>query len=242
MSTTPLAGRTVLVTGANGGLGQEFVAGALARGAAKVYAAARTPRSWESPLVEPLHLDLTGPESIAAAAARAGDVDLRVNNAAIAPEGDSITGSVEDARRVFETNFFGTLQVANAFAPVLASHGGGTMLNVISSAAWVSVPTVYGASKAALWSASNGLRLALEGQGTHVVSLLVGMVDTPMSQRWDVAKVTAASVVDQAYDGVVNGALEVLADEETRGLKVQLGTPAEEFYPRVHEQLAFFKA
>jgi NAD(P)-dependent dehydrogenase (short-subunit alcohol dehydrogenase family) len=242
MSTTSLSGRTVFVTGANGGIGQELVAGAVSRGASKVYAAARTPRTWESPLVQSVHLDLTDAATIAAAAKAAGDVDLLINNAAIAPEGDTITGSIEDTRRVFETNFFGTLQVANDFAPILASHGGGTMLNVISSAAWVSVPTAYGASKAALWSATNGLRLALQAQGTQVIGLLVGMVDTPMSARWDVPKVTPASVADQAYDGIANGALEVLADDETRQLKSQLNTPAEQFYPWLHEQLGFFDA
>ncbi|MEU1294567.1 SDR family oxidoreductase [Streptomyces sp. NPDC005840] len=242
MSATSLTGRTVFVTGANGGLGQEFVAGALARGASKVYAATRTPRTWESPLVQSVHLDLTSAETIAAAATRAGDVDLLINNAAIAPEGDTITGSIEDVRRVFETNFFGTLQVANAFAPTLASHGGGTMLNVISSAAWVSVPTAYGATKAAMWSASNGLRLALQAQGTQVTSLLVGMVDTPMSARWDVPKVSAESVVEQAYDGIADGALEILADDETRVLKARLNTPAEEFYPWIHGLLGDFAA
>ncbi|PSM39048.1 short-chain dehydrogenase [Streptomyces dioscori] len=242
MRTTSLTGRTVFVTGANGGLGQELVAGALSRGASKVYAAARTPKTWESPLVEPIHLDLTSAGTVAAAATQAGDVDLLINNAAVAPEGDKITGSIEDVRRVFETNFFGTLQVANAFAPILASRGGGTMLNVISSAAWVSVPTAYGASKAAMWSATNGLRLALQPQGTHVISLLVGMIDTPMSARWDVPKVTAESVADQAYDGIADGALEVLADDETRGLKPQLGTPAEEFYPWIHGLLGSFEA
>lgn len=241
MSDTSLAGRTVFITGANGGLGREFVEGALARGAAKVYAATRTPMAWASPDVKSLRLDLTDAGMIAAAATEAGDVDLLINNAAIAPEGDTLTGPIDDVRRIFEANFFGTLQVANAFAPILGSNGGGTMLNVISSAAWVSVPTAYGASKAAMWSATNGLRLALQPQKTQVISLLVGMIDTPMSARWDVPKISAESVADQAYDGIANGALEVLADEDTRGLKAQLNTPAEDFYPRIHEALNSLK-
>ena len=146
----------------------------------------------------------------------------------------------DELRRTFETNFFGTLRVANAFAPVLAANGGGTLLNILSAAAWSNVPTGYAASKAAMWSATNGLRLQLRAQGTHVVGLLVGMVDTPMAQRWDVPKVSAESVVAQAYDGVADGALEVLADEPTRDLRSRMGTRAEELYPWLDDQLGAF--
>jgi len=238
--TQSLGGRTVLVTGANGGLGEQFATQAIERGATKVYAAARTPKDWSEARIVPLALDITSPDAVARAAAEAPDVDLLVNNAGIAPAGDYITGPEDELRRIFETNFFGTLRVANAFAPVLAANGGGTLLNILSSSAWVSVPTAYGASKAAMWSATNALRLVLEPHGTQVTGLLVGMIDTPMSSRWDVPKVSAASVVTQAYDGIVDGALEVLADDETRQLKAALNTPAEQFYPWLHEQLKTF--
>src|ERR1700761_6812908 len=120
-----LHGRTVLVTGANGGLGQEFVRQALKRGATKVYAAARAPRCWDEQRVRQLALDITDPGSVANAVAAAADVDLLVNNAAIAPAGDSIAGPEDELRRIFETNFFGNLRVATSFAPVLAANGGG---------------------------------------------------------------------------------------------------------------------
>jgi len=238
--TQSLSGRTVLVTGANGGLGEQFVTQAIERGATKVYAAARTPKDWSEARIAPLALDITDPDAVARAAAAAPDVDLLVNNAGIAPAGDYITGPEDELRRIFETNFFGALRVANAFAPVLAANGGGTLLNVLSTSAWVSVPTAYGASKAAMWSATNALRLVLEPHGTQVTGLLVGMIDTPMSSRWDVPKVSAASVVTQAYDGIVHGALEILADDEARQLKAALNTPAEQFYPWLHEQLKTF--
>ena len=235
-----LDGRTVLVTGANGGLGEQFVVQALERGAARVYAAARTPRIWDDQRVRPLPLDITEPGEVTRAVATAPDVDLLVNNAGIAPGGDSIAGPEDELRRIFETNFFGTLRVANAFAPVLSANGGGTLLNILSSASWISVPTGYAASKAAMWSATNALRVVLQGQGTQVIGLLVGMVDTPMSARWDVPKVSAASVVEQAYDGVADGLIEILADEPTRDLKSRLSTRAEEFYPWLDEQLRSF--
>jgi NAD(P)-dependent dehydrogenase (short-subunit alcohol dehydrogenase family) len=233
-----LNGRHVLVTGANGGLGEEFVAQALERGATKVYAAARSARTWDDPRIQALDLDLNDPEAAVRAAAAAPDVDLLINNAAIAPTGDSILGPEDEVRRIFETNFFGTLRVSNAFAPVLAAHGGGTLLNILSAAAWVSMPTGYAASKAAMWSATNALRVQLRGQGTHVIGLLVGMIDTPMTAGWDVEKVTPASVVAQAYDAVADGSLEVLADEPTRGLKARLSTRGEELYPWFDEQIA----
>lgn len=236
-----LDGRTVLVTGANGGLGEHFVTQALERGASKVYAAARKPRQWDDSRVQALALDITDAQSVSAAAAQATDVDLLVNNAAIAPDGDSIAGPEHELRRIFETNFFGTLRVANAFAPILASHGGGTILNVLSAASWIGLGTGYSVSKAAMWSATNGLRFQLEAQNTQVIGLLVGMIDTPMSSRWDVPKVSAASVVAQAYDGVADGAMEILADEPTRGLKSMLSMKGEELYPMLHEQLAWFK-
>jgi len=235
-----LAGRTVLVTGANGGLGEQFVEQALQRGAVKVHAAARSPKEWGDRRVEPLWLDITDPNSVAAAAASASDVDLLVNNAGIAPGGDSISGPEDELRRVFETNFFGTLRVANAFSPVLAANGGGTLLNILSAASWINVPTGYAASKAAMWSATNALRVQLKEQDTQVIGLLVGMVDTPMSARWDVPKVSAASVVAQAFDGVAEGSIEVLADDATREVKSRLSTPAENFYPWLDEMLASF--
>ncbi|MDE1149794.1 MAG: SDR family oxidoreductase [Azospirillaceae bacterium] len=234
-------GRIVLVTGANGGLGREFVRQAIERGAAKVYAAARWPESWNDDRIQPLPLDITDVAAVASAVAAAPDVDLLINNAAIAPSGDSIAGPEAELRRIFETNFFGSLRVANAFAPVLGANGGGTILNILSSAAWVSMPTAYAASKAAFWSATNALRFELEGQGTQVTGLLVGMIDTPMAAGYDVPKSSPAGVVAQAYEGVASGALEVLADDLTRDLKSRLNTPAEGFYPWMHAQLrAFF--
>ncbi|MFF5076493.1 SDR family oxidoreductase [Actinoplanes sp. NPDC000266] len=233
-----LDGRTVLVTGANGGLGEQFVRQALERGAARVYAAARSAKQWDDARVRPLTLDLTSPDDAAMAAEAAPGVDLLVNNAAVAPFEDSISGPEEQLRQIFETNFFGTLRVARAFTPVLAANGGGTLLNILSSAAWVTMPTGYAASKAAMWSATNALRTELRPQRTQVIGLLVGMIDTPMSAGWDVPKVTPASVVTQAYDAVDEGTLEVLADEQTRYLKSRLNTPAEQLYPWIDEQIA----
>lgn len=242
--TERLDDRTVLVTGANGGLGTEFVTQLLERGARRVYAAARTPRDWADSRVVPIALDITDPRSIADAASRAADVDLLINNAGIAPADDTSVaqGGDEALRRVFETNFFGSVAVMRAFVPVLAANGGGALLNVVSAAAWTPVPTAYAASKAALWSAANGLRFEIGAQGTTVTNLLMGMVDTPMSERWDVPKVTPQSVVTQALDGAIAGAHEVLADDVTRQAKVLLGRPSEEMAAAAAAMLGDFAA
>lgn len=239
-----LTGRTVLVTGANGGLGVEFVRQALSRGARKVYASARAPRAWDDERIMPLLLDVTDPASVAGAAEVAADVDLLVNNAGIAPAQDgSIAAGREDVvRSVFETNFFGSLRVAQAFAPVLGANGGGALLNVLSLAALIPVPTAYAASKAALWSATNALRFELAAQQTTVTALFVSMVDTPMTSRFDVPKAGVPGVVAGAYDGVAAGAYEVFADADSRDVKSRLSAPAEELAAHLAEALGVFEA
>jgi NAD(P)-dependent dehydrogenase (short-subunit alcohol dehydrogenase family) len=239
-----LDGRTVLVTGANGGLGTEFVRQALERGARRVYAAARRPRDADDARVVPIALDLTSTATIAAAAGIANDVDLLINNAGIAPADDNTVafGDEDVARHVFETNYFGTLRVARAFAPVLRGNGGGAMLNVLSLAAWLPLPTVYAASKAAAWSATNALRTELAEQGTTVTGLLVGMVDTAMSARWDAPKISVERAVEQAYDGVIRGDFEVHADDDTRVVKSLLGVSAEDLAAALAERLRAFAA
>lgn len=159
---TSLQDSVVLVTGANGGLGTHFVHQALDRGATRVYAAARRPMQWEDNRVVPLRLDVTDPESVAAAAASAPDVTIVINNAGIS-NGAGVTGDLDDLRAMFETNFFGALTVTDAFSPALRAHGG-ALLNVLSVLSWIGIGDGYSASKAALWSATNTLRLILSRQ------------------------------------------------------------------------------
>lgn len=229
---TDLKDAVVLVTGANGGLGREFVHQALARGAAKVYATARTSRTtqeWGDERIVPLELDITDPASIARAAAEAADVTVVINNAGIAT-GASLSGDLAAARSLFDTNFWGQLEVTNAFAPVLAANGGGALLNVLSVLSWLGVADAYSATKAAFWSATNTQRLALAKQGTQVVALHLGYTDTPMTAGIEAEKNDPADVVAAAYNGLVTGAQEVLADETSRQVKAGLAAPVEVLY------------
>ncbi|WP_433607720.1 SDR family oxidoreductase [Dactylosporangium sp. CA-139114] len=223
----------VLVTGGNRGLGRAFVEEALARGASKVYAAARDPRSVSIPGAVPLALDVTDPDSVRRAAAEASDVTVLVNNAGISTRASVLHGDLDDIRREFETNFYGTINVTRAFAPVLAANGGGHVLDVHSVLSWISQGTSYSASKAAVWQATNAFRLELAPQGTTVTGLHVGYIDTDMTADIDGPKVTAQDVARQALDGVEEGAFEVLADEITRTVKRGLSADPAALYPQL---------
>jgi NAD(P)-dependent dehydrogenase (short-subunit alcohol dehydrogenase family) len=229
---TIIDGSVVLITGANGGLGTEFVAQALARGATKVYAAARTPREWEDARVIPITLDVTDAASVAAAAVLAADTSIVINNAGITSSESMTTGGFADIRAVFETNFFGALAVARDFAPVLSGNGGGAIVNVLSVLSWIGLAGTYSATKAALWSATNSLRIDLAGQGTQVVGLHVGYTDTPMTRNITAPKNDPADIVRLAYDGLEAGDYEVLADELSRQVKQGLAGPIGALYPQ----------
>jgi NAD(P)-dependent dehydrogenase (short-subunit alcohol dehydrogenase family) len=214
-----------LVTGANRGLGLAFTQALLAGGARKVYAAARDPASITLAGVEPIRLDVTKPEEVAAAAKALGDVTLVINNAGIS-RGSGFLGDdgLVAVRAEFETNFFGPLTVARAFAPTLGKNGGGAIVNVLSALSWVSMPTAstYCASKSAAWSLSNGLRHELRGQDTQVLSLHVGFMDTDMVRNVTAPKSKPEDVVAQTLAALEAGKSEVLADEVSRHIKQAL--------------------
>ena len=211
------------VTGANRGLGEAFAKALLAAGAHKVYAGARDPDSVTLPGVTRIRLDVTRPEEIAAAARECGDVDLLINNAGISRGGEGFlaAGGLEAARAEMETNYFGPLGVAKEFAPILGRNGGGAIVNVLSVLSWVTFPRVagYSASKAAAWSLTNGLRNELRGQGTQVLGLHVGYMDTDMARHVEGPKSRPEDVVAQVLAALEAGGEEVLADELSRNVK-----------------------
>jgi short-subunit dehydrogenase len=149
----------------------------------------------------------------------AGDVNLLVNNAGIArPGGFLADGAVEAAREQFEVNFVGPLRMARAFAPILAKEGGGAIINVLSVASWMNGPglATYGASKSAAWALTNGLRIELAQQGTQVVGLHAGFIDTDLARNIDAPKSSPEEIVRTTLDALERGEGQVLADEITR--------------------------
>jgi len=213
---------TIFITGANRGLGLAFARHALEHGARKVYAAARDPSTITLPGVVPVALDVTNPSQVLAAAADCGDVTLVVNNAGIAEvKGLFDEDSIAVTQRMMETNVYGLLRVSQAFAPVLAANGGGALLNVLSVSSWVSAPILagYAVSKAAAWSVTNGLRNELRAQGTQVLGLHVGFIDTDLTRGFDAPKLSADFVVDRAFAALENGDSEVAIDDLSQQIK-----------------------
>lgn len=229
-----LDGAVVLVTGANGGIGTQFVHQALARGATKVYATARTPRTWDDERVVPLVLDVTDPASIRAAVEAAPDVTVLVNNAGVSVASAGIlTHTDEEIRSSVETNFVGPLLLARAFAPALVQAENAAIVDMHSALSWYAVAGIYSATKAALWSATNSLRLELAPMGVHVVGVHVGWVDTAMAAHVDGPKTDPADLVAAVLEAVEAGRYEVLGDETSVQAKAGLGAPVEVVYPQL---------
>ncbi|MFH8738236.1 MULTISPECIES: SDR family oxidoreductase [unclassified Streptomyces] len=229
-----LNGAVVLVTGANGGIGTHFVRAALDRGATKVYATARNPQAWDDERIVPLALDVTDPASIQAAVEAAPDVTVLINNAGASVSSAGIlTHTDDEIRRNVETNFLGPLFLARAFAPILSTKDKSVIIDIHSALSWWAVAGIYSATKAALWSATNSLRLELAPEGVHVVGVHVGYVDTPMAAHATDPKTQPADLVRIVFDAVEAGEHEVLADEASVQLKAALSAPLDAVYPQL---------
>lgn len=222
---------TALVTGANRGLGLAYAKALLAAGARKVYAGARDPST--VPSLEglvPVKLDVNDAADVAAAAAACGDVDLVINNAGIIGDEPLLGSRGEDALHdVLRTNLHGVLAVSRAFAPVLRAHGGGALVNMLSALSWTSLPGTsgYSVSKAAAWALTNGLRNELRGQGTQVVGVHAGYIDTDMVRDVDSPKSRPEDIAQAMLVGIEAGESEVLADDTARYVKAGFGnTPS----------------
>ena len=226
---TSLTDQTVLVTGANRGMGREYVTQLLDRGVTKVYAAARDPQTIDvvDPRVVPLQLDVTDATSVAEAAATASDVSVLINNAGILRGASVLDSDASKLRDEMETNLFGPLAMASAFADRIAQRSG-AIVNVASVLAWFPVGASYGVTKAAMWNATDSMRLELGSRGVQVVGVYVGLVDTDMASFADGGKSDPADVIRQVLDGIESGADEVLADDMTRGARANLNKPIHE--------------
>lgn len=229
-----IAGSTVLVTGANRGLGRALVDAFLERGAARVYAGVRDVASVEqTDRVVPVHLDLLDPRSIDRAAETAADTTILVNNAGIETGTSVLHSPLEDIRAEFDTNTFGTLAVTRAFTTVIEANGGGSVLNILSVLSWFAMPQsgAYCAAKAASWSLTNSLRQELAPRGIAVTALHVAYMDTDMASGVDGPKADPTAVAAMAADAVAAGDPEVLADDVARHVRSALAAPLETLYP-----------
>lgn len=211
---------SVLITGANRGIGRAFVEAFVAHGARRVYAVARK-RGDLDPIVKldsqrvtPLVADVTNPEQVAALAAAAPDLNLLINNAGALSMSGALDGSVADLRRDLEVNYFGLLQVTRTLAPVIERNGGGVVANVLSVVSWVCMPGAMGycASKAAAWSATQALRAALAPRRIRVVGVFPGPIDTDMAKEFAFQKTPPRDVAEAVIRGLAQGAEDICPD------------------------------
>jgi NAD(P)-dependent dehydrogenase (short-subunit alcohol dehydrogenase family) len=212
-----IADRTVLVTGANRGIGQALVEEALRRGAKRVYAGTRQPLGNLDGRVTPLTLDVTNAAQTQRAVERVESLDILINNAGLALNDDlSDRAALE---RHLAVNLFGLYDVTQAFLPLL-TRSRGAIVNVLSVAALAALPIIpaYSISKAAAFSLSQSLRALLAGRGVRVHAVLTGPVDTDMSRGFDVPKASPESVARAIFDGVEKGEEDIFPDPMSESL------------------------
>jgi NAD(P)-dependent dehydrogenase (short-subunit alcohol dehydrogenase family) len=229
---------TVLVTGANRGIGKAFADALLDRGATKVYAAVRDVTTVTDPRLVPIQLDVTDPDRVAEVARELDDVQVVVNNAGVLHVAVPLSASLDVARVELETNYLSLISITQAFAPVLERNGGGAFINVLSVFSWVATPLIatYSASKAAAWSFTNAARIELRGQGTQVVGVHAGPVDTDMAAAFDFEKIPPATVATSALDTLEADESEAVADDYSRAIKAELSDDQDALYPQIERE------
>jgi NAD(P)-dependent dehydrogenase (short-subunit alcohol dehydrogenase family) len=228
-----IAGRNAVVTGAGGGIGTALVGMLCRTGAAKIYATHRAGRdllalvaAYPGKIVA-LPLDITDHKAVAAVAARCADTALLVNNAGVNFNTSLVAiGSLDNARTEIETNYLGTLAMCRAFAPVLKANGGGMIVNMVSILARVNLPLMGSlcASKAALLSMTQGVRAELAAQGTRVLAVMPGAVDTAMTKDFPPPKMSPDSVAAEIRDAILADAEECYPGDMARGVAAALAS------------------
>jgi NAD(P)-dependent dehydrogenase (short-subunit alcohol dehydrogenase family) len=206
-----IAGKAVLVTGANRGIGRALVDEALGRGAGLVYAGTRQPFTHPDARVTALTLDVTDAAQVEAAAARVSALDILINNAGVAPYDDLSDAAALE--RALAVNLLGTHRVTRAFLPLL-TRAHGAVVNNVSTMAFAPLPLTpaYSASKAAAFSLTQSLRALLAGQGVSVHAVLTGPVDTDMTRGFEIPKASPESVAKAVFDGLENQEEDIFPD------------------------------
>lgn len=217
-----------LVTGANRGIGLAFVECLIAHGVKKIYVGVRDFSSADSlvslypGLVHPIALDITNQHQIDAAVNEAKDITLLINNAGANSNTALVAvDGLDNARDEIETNYFGTLSMCRAFAPILKRNGGGTIVNVLSILSLVNLPASgsYSVSKAAAYSMNQGVRAELASQQTTVIGVMPGAVDTDMAKEFEGPKEKPLDVAEAAIKAVEDGVEDVFPGEMAQAVR-----------------------
>ncbi len=216
-----LQNKTVLVTGANRGIGLAIVKALLNKGVKKVYAGARDTATLPDigdDRVVPLTLDITNAGQIDKAVIATADVEVLINNAGVAAFSSILSGPRDDVERDMRTNYFGTLDMVRAFVPVLEDKHDAAIVNVASIAAFANFPMIggYSASKAALFSLSQGIRIELAGKGIAVHTVNPGPVDTELAKEFPTDKAGTDETAADILDKFEAGEKDIFPDEQGR--------------------------
>ncbi len=213
-----LENKTILVTGSNRGIGQAIVAQLLKRGVKKIYAAARDISklpNFDDERVENITLDITQPEQIKQAAKKANDIDILINNAGVAASASLLDTPIDLIERDMNTNYYGTLSMIREFIPALENKPGGAIVNVVSIVAFASLPALggYCASKAALFSLSQGIRTELAPKGIQVHTVNPGPIDTDMAKDFQGDKPSALHTAENILLALEADEIDIFPDD-----------------------------
>jgi len=244
-----LSGKIALVTGANRGLGSTFVEALVERGAT-VYAAARDVDSLTEVVassvgqVVPLELDVTNPASIKAAALKAGNAHMLINNAGRLEQLSlAEAGNVMPFRAEMEVNVFGLAQTSLAFAPVISRNGGGAIVNILSTASLLpfSPFATYSASKAAAMSLTHSMRWDFHKLGVQMIGVYAGFIDTGMIGNLDVEKTSPEMIVEAALLGIEAGQLDIATDNRSAQLLGQFRNGYDDMLDEMFDRADLFR-
>jgi NAD(P)-dependent dehydrogenase (short-subunit alcohol dehydrogenase family) len=209
--------KTIFVSGANRGIGKSIVEALLKQPVVKIYAAARNiedvPEFGDIRVV-PVKLDITDPDLIKKAVDEAQDVDVLINNAGVATLSSVVTSEPDILRYDMNVNYFGTLNMIRFFVPVLEKRGNGAIANVISIVGLASMFSIggYSASKAALFSATQAMRVELKAKNISVHGIFPGPIDTDMSRDSDMPKTSAQVAAENIVEGIIAGQEDIFPD------------------------------
>jgi NAD(P)-dependent dehydrogenase (short-subunit alcohol dehydrogenase family) len=212
-----IANKTVLVTGANRGIGKALVEEALNRGAKRVYAGTRQPLTHRDGRVTSLTLDVTNVSQIQLAVDEVGTLDVLINNAGVASYDD--LSNLDVIEQHLAVNFFGLLKATQAFLPLLR-RSKGAIVNNLSMAGLAALPVIpaYSISKAAAFNMTQSLRALLAGQGVSVHAVVLGPIDTDMNRGFNIPKASPESAAQGIFDGLERGEEDIFPDPASQSI------------------------